>query len=551
VSRLRITASRCVIAGVALCMALPGVGTAGAGSHAQIQDGANGRAWLALGDSYASGEGIPGTVPEARQSPAGDRGDMGRNCQRATGEGTNATAWAVGAFRQEQARLGLERQAFVACTGAITDEITTEIQEAESDLGRSRWDIVSLSIGGNNIRFSNVVRGCLDLANGWDVFDLTPGCDVTEDQLRRRIDMLVGNRPIEPRQYEGSRTLPETLDLLADHTVSGGDVIVTGYPNLVEETRRWSRWRRDFTGNCEGIESYDVGMLRNAAGYLNQQIGQAVIDADERHADEGIHFHFVDISRDPYEYSDDPGSRHALCSRDPWLNGVTTSITAGDVRTVRSFHPRQVGHTNTARVVAGVIEQDVTFDDAVGVSSSEFAGLVGCGVGCSVTGVIEFDHPTWGPSYLVTTEPAGTANGDVSITALDAQGTTRWRYDNTTFYAMSPVGVQDSYSGIGPKVDHAVDANGHLFVNYNPGRYNGVIVLEPTADGFEDFDTLPPVDDYQGVFYYGEVVSETADGAFIIEVSSNDCVPDCAGGTVTSVDYAFDGSSYAPLPAGD
>jgi len=48
-----------------------------------------GRAWLALGDSYASGEGIPGTndVESAETH-------QGRDCRRATGEGTDANFYA-------------------------------------------------------------------------------------------------------------------------------------------------------------------------------------------------------------------------------------------------------------------------------------------------------------------------------------------------------------------------------------------------------------------------------------------------------------------------
>lgn len=184
--------------------------------------------------------------------------------------------------------------------------------------------------------------------------------------------------------------------------------------------------------------------------------------------------------------------------------------------------------------------------DAVGVSPDDVAVLVGCGSDCTVTGTIEFDHPSWGLSYLVTTEAADGSGGEATITALDARGEVRWSYRNTSMYAMSPVGTPDSYSGIDPLVDRAVDANGHLFVLYNPGRYNGIIVLAPTQDGFEDFGTLPAPDDYQGVFYYAEVIGETTDGAFIIEGSANDCIPSCAGGTVTSVQYTYDGSDYSP-----
>lgn len=314
---------------------------------APVSSQSSGRAWLALGDSYSSGEGIPGTVDVG---PAQQH--QGRNCQRATGDGTSATAWSVSAYNAVAGDLGFEDMAFVACTGAVTNELASQIGEAQERTGRRKWDVVTLSLGGNDIGFADVLLGCLD-ANSlpWGAFDLTPGCDVDEPTLRSRVDQL-------------RSSLGSAYDLVASKVTPGGDVVVAGYPHLIEEVARWDRWRRGAIGNCEGIQSYDVGLLRSVTGYLNQQIALAVADADARHQGSGVRFHFLDISLDPYEYSDDPGARHALCSRDPWLNGQTTGVSDGDFRLDRSFHPTQVGHDNTGRVLATFLRDSVTFADA-------------------------------------------------------------------------------------------------------------------------------------------------------------------------------------------
>jgi hypothetical protein len=305
--------------------------------------------WLALGDSYSSGHGIPGTLP--REVEGSGMATQGRDCRRATGSGTSATAWPVGAFRSVQGRLGLDEIALVACSGAITGEIDDQVEEAASRFGRDRWDIVSFSIGGNDIGFAEVLKGCLDFNSLWGFFDLSPGCDVSEADMRSRIDGL-------------RHALGEVYDGVADVVRPGGDVIVLGYPQIVEEVSRWEGWRRTVTRGCEGIMSWDVGMLRSVTGYLNQQIGLAVLDADARHRERGIRFHFLDIAVDPYEYSGRATDRHALCSNDPWLNGVTVDITSGDWPDAsRSFHPHQTGHTNTARVLATYIDDHVTLDD--------------------------------------------------------------------------------------------------------------------------------------------------------------------------------------------
>lgn len=313
------------------------------------------RSWLALGDSYASGHGIPGTVPGGAAH--------GRDCRRATGEGS-ATAWSVGSYRQVKAQFGFRRIAFVACSGAITDEATAQIEEARETSGIGRWDLVTLGFGGNNLGFSDVLLGCLDPRPGWASFDVTPGCDVSEKRLTARVDMLSGKRKINRREYKGSITLPTLLSAVASVVKPGGDVIVTGYPQLIEEAGRWPFWQLGSLAVCEGILRHDAGMLRSVTGYLNEQIGNAVDGADKAHRAREVRFHFVDIARNPYESGDDDASRHALCAQEEWINGLTPGIGRRELPLVRSFHPKQAGHTATARVVAALFGKSVKFETA-------------------------------------------------------------------------------------------------------------------------------------------------------------------------------------------
>lgn len=299
--------------------------------------------WLALGDSYSSGEGIPGAQPGP--------GLAGENCQRANGDGTDARAYPVVAYETLAAnddRYTYERPFFVACTGAVTDDIERQVFEMIANVPShlERWDVISLSVGGNNIRFKDVLLGCLDHL----VFAAVPdGCDVDEDTLRRRIDMLTGTTPIDPRNFTGRTTLPELFDELARHVEPGGHVIVVGYPQLVEDPAFWPR------GSglaCHGLLRKDIGMLRSATGYLNEQIALVTVAADARHRGDGVEFHFEDISQ-IYEQGDSPSDRHGLCAGgQPWLNGLATGITDGDLRVARSFHPNQQGHDATGLFIA-------------------------------------------------------------------------------------------------------------------------------------------------------------------------------------------------------
>jgi serine/threonine-protein kinase len=98
----------------------------------------------------------------------------------------------------------------------------------------------------------------------------------------------------------------------------------------------------------------------------------------------------------------------------------------------------------------------------------------------------------------------------------------------------------------------ATDATGNTFVTYNPGRYDGVLVLVPTADGFADIgwdsDSTASNPSYWGklAIYYAELVGPGSNGEYTIRQSDNDCNPNCAQGTVTDQNLHWDGSQYVP-----
>ena len=93
-------------------------------------------------------------------------------------------------------------------------------------------------------------------------------------------------------------------------------------------------------------------------------------------------------------------------------------------------------------------------------------------------------------------------------------------------------------------------ATGNTFVTYNPGRYDGVLVLIPDAGGFEDigWDDQNSHQHYYGkhAYYYAELMGPGANGQYTIRQSHNDCTPSCAGGTVTTQDLHWHGSDYVP-----
>lgn len=150
---------------------------------------------------------------------------------------------------------------------------------------------------------------------------------------------------------------------------------------------------------------------------------------------------------------------------------------------------------------------------------------------CVITGQVDFSHPAWGRASLLTTLSASPDSFAADIVVFDEAGVIQWRYDGDSWYELAPARP-------------AIDTTGHIFLNYNPGRYNGVIVLEAAPDTFRTFGTLPAPGEYDSRFYGATTVDVDSDGVFEIDQESNDCTPSCAGGTVSHQIYKWNGGNY-------
>jgi hypothetical protein len=155
-----------------------------------------------------------------------------------------------------------------------------------------------------------------------------------------------------------------------------------------------------------------------------------------------------------------------------------------------------------------------------------------CRQACRITAQVSFEHPAWGPVILVTSQ-ARDEQRDAAIAVVDAQGKIRWSHWGGDWYELAPA-------------EPLRDSTGNVFLNYNPGRENGVIVLRPNADGLDDLGTLPEPGDYRAPFYGAELTDTDRDGAYEIVKSANDCDPSCADGTVRQDTFRWNGQKYAP-----
>jgi serine/threonine-protein kinase len=163
--------------------------------------------------------------------------------------------------------------------------------------------------------------------------------------------------------------------------------------------------------------------------------------------------------------------------------------------------------------------------------------------GCSGTLIAHHDiqHKTLG-AVRVFLFRSTTRGGEGCIAAVASSGN-----DLPPMPITVDAGTEEPFGFANP----ATDATGNTFVLYNPGRYDGVLVLIPNTDGFENID-------YQGyngtnqhfsgkhAYYYAQLIGPGVDGDYTIRQSNNDCVPDCATGTITTQDLRWDGSDYVP-----
>lgn len=145
------------------------------------------------------------------------------------------------------------------------------------------------------------------------------------------------------------------------------------------------------------------------------------------------------------------------------------------------------------------------------------------------TGRATITHPAWGKMTLITTYKPAERSADLTFLVGDEVVHERTVKEQYEVKLASP----------------AQDDTGNIFINYNPGRYNGVMVLRPSGENFTVLaDAYDPEADVPR-FYDAKLVGPQ-DGRYSLEVSRNDCVPGCATGTVTRTPWTWNGSDYVP-----
>lgn len=176
---------------------------------------------------------------------------------------------------------------FVACSGAKTsDLLANQIQAVTSST-----DLVTMTIGGNDIGFASLIQQCT-----------LSDCSAALDSTRASLETTLGSK------------LDAVFTTVKSHAALGAKIVVLGYPHV-------------FSGaGCFGT----LGISSTEETKANQ-LSDALDTVISTHAAaDGV----------TYESAIAAFTGHAVCSSSPWLNGLNL------FNTTESYHPNKAGHSS-------------------------------------------------------------------------------------------------------------------------------------------------------------------------------------------------------------
>lgn len=327
--------------------------------------------YVALGDSYSSGEGLGPYLLNSDFKRA-DNSDA-NTCHRSVNNAYPSLVKVAGQTQTiaQQAANGTASFGFIACSGALTTNVTRAAYndppkqhdlDGHTDWGKpdNQWGwgtyyqhgelpqveqgwldeettLVTLTIGGNDARFAEVLRTCIT-----SVLD---SCFASTHHLTR------GNGVVDPdylQRYEKlliREMLPEHLLAVYRAVVSqapNAKVLVLGYPQLFND--RFATAPQD----CIGLSALEMRGLNTLADLLNLKIARAV----QQVHDEGHDISFINTTqrwRDTHS--------HWACEffTDPWIRGGIISCDSNvgtQTPCPASFHPTVTGQAALADIVS-------------------------------------------------------------------------------------------------------------------------------------------------------------------------------------------------------
>lgn len=297
--------------------------------------------YVALGDSYASGEGIPPYL----------QGPQDNLCHRSTGSWPGMVSLPDSTVSLSQ-RTDAEFQ-FLACSGARIVNLDTTPQPKQMwsggrpeiplqlDLLKRDADLVTLSIGGNDLGFAPIVTHCFTtlVCQDHGFITTSSGTHVSLDDWTAIRLALIGNELTGSYQAIRSRVSADTA------------VVVTTYPRLVSD------WDRAHAACSPLLLSGDERR------WLRRQVDTFAEIVHDRARRAGADVHVADLRND-FE-------GHNFCDSDSVIIGPTlwrlTEVGFSPL-SAASFHPNSRG----ARLYSLAVNDTLRYDvDVPGTSRAQ------------------------------------------------------------------------------------------------------------------------------------------------------------------------------------
>ncbi len=517
-----------------------GTGSAVAGpiSVSVSPPGAN--VYVALGDSYAAGEGNPGPSSDPWVDHDGNPSPY-NGCDRSA----VAYPMLVKKWLHGDKRLPSMNLQFLACSGATTEDLWASGASGLGLKGPSRLApqqlldvgdlanarVITVSIGGNDLNFADVLTHCI-----------IHRCSATStdpwiSELKAHIDAL-------------GPVLLNTYTAIEKEASPGTPLYVIGYPDIFPAHP---------TVGCVAKTLISVAGMNYLSSLQNRLAGVIEAAANKAHA------HYVNPNN-PKGKNTYLG--HSVCSPDPYIRGVVIT------NKQYSFHPNAVGQQKLAAAVEAAISSTKvattsptwsSVDSTIGPLSVTCPTTSLCVASDPQGNVATYDGTSWSaPSYVdtsgahmnsvscaTTTQSEFCAGVDNQGYVVTFNGTT-WSQPNL----IDPNGeglVRVSCATVTFCV--AVDANGSAFL-FNGSSWTrqpsvdmsgGLLwaVNCSTSTYCAAFDLAGNVVTYNGSSWSGPIAVDPSagiqGGTVSCPTSSFCAVSDSLGDVVT-----FDGTSWGP-----
>lgn len=344
--------------------------------------------YVAFGDSYSSGE---GALDEDNYEEGTNQDTGGNGCRRAT----TAYPYVVAAEPAVPGQLH-----FVACSGARTWHMyeSQNGQPPQFEMARLGTDVelVTVSIGGNDAGFSDILKECVAGMELLPWNDCAPDKEKSEYPVQDAFARLRGETP--PHGGGSPKTVPlQTVFRRIREEAPRARVLVVGYPQFFK-----TGGTNFFT--CSGVSKTDQKWVNAKVKEMNDLIREEALSL-------GLEF----------VYTSDAFESHRLCEVGggedrEWFNDITFDEVG--FPDAASFHPDDDGHVAMKNEIMKVWNDPpdqitlttgefhdilVQVDDALGDLLSFITGWPGSDVEMTIT------SPS-GVVYRRAAVPAGTAH---------------------------------------------------------------------------------------------------------------------------------------------